>query len=280
MGTLVCFHAHPDDEAIATGGSMARAHADGHRVVLVVATDGRHGETPDDLAEGETLADRRRTETMRSADVLGVDRVEFLGYADSGMTGWEQNGSEESFHAADLDEAAERLAAVLRDEAADVLTTYDWHGNYGHPDHVKVHHVGARAADMVADELPTMRVFEATMNRDAMARLIAAAASLESGTSDDTDGSGRVDFDPDAPADDGNPFGTPEAELTLEVDVTDHVAAKRSAIRCHRSQVSDSDFFLAMDDEQFRAAFGLEWYIERGREPGMRRGWLLDGADG
>ena len=88
MGTLVVFHAHPDDEAIATGGSMARAHAEGHRVVLVVATNGEHGEVPDDLAEGETLADRRRAETERSAAALGVDEVLWLGYADSGMTGW------------------------------------------------------------------------------------------------------------------------------------------------------------------------------------------------
>jgi LmbE family N-acetylglucosaminyl deacetylase len=270
MATLVCFHAHPDDEAIATGGSMARAHAGGHRVVLVVATDGSHGETPDDLADGETLADRRRAETMCSAATLGVDRVEFLGYADSGMTGWDQNAHDGSFHLADLDEAAERLAQVLRDEEADVLTTYDWHGNYGHPDHIKVHHVGARAAEMVASELPRLRVFEATVNRDALTRLMAAVAV------EGADGAGPADFDPEAPADDGNPFGTPEAELTLEVDVLAHVAAKRQAIACHRSQVSDSDFFLSMDDEQFAAAFGHEWFIEQGRVPGMRRGWFFD----
>ena len=64
------------------------------------------------------------------------------------------------------------------------------------------------------------------------------------------------------------------------MDVSAHVEAKRNAIRCHRSQVSDSDFFLAMDDQQFAAAFGLEWYIERGREPGMRRGWLFAGPGG
>ena len=109
MGTLVVFHAHPDDEAIATGGSMARAHAEGHRVVLVVATDGEHGEVPDDLADGETLADRRRAETERSAAALGVDRLVWLGYADSGMTGWEANLDEESFWKADVDEAAGRL---------------------------------------------------------------------------------------------------------------------------------------------------------------------------
>ena len=144
MGTLVVFHAHPDDEAITTGGSMARAHAEGHRVVLVVATNGEHGEVPDDLAEGETLADRRRAETDRSAAALGVHRVLWLGYADSGMTGWEAEPQpDESFWKADVDEAAARLATILRDERADVLTIYDWHGNYGHPDHIKVHQVGS-----------------------------------------------------------------------------------------------------------------------------------------
>ncbi|MGH9132737.1 MAG: PIG-L deacetylase family protein, partial [Ilumatobacteraceae bacterium] len=125
MGTLVCFHAHPDDEALSTGGSMARAHAEGHRVVLVIATNGDHGEVPDDLAPGETLVDRRRSETERSAAALGVDRLEWLGYRDSGMTGWDQNADRASFLRADDDEAAGRLSAILRDEVADVLTIYD-----------------------------------------------------------------------------------------------------------------------------------------------------------
>ena len=155
MGVLVVLHAHPDDEAIATGGSMARAHAEGHRVVLVVATGGEHGEVPDDLAEGETLADRRRAETERSAAVLGVDRIVWLGYTDSGMTGWAENENPRSFWMADLDEAAERVATVLRDEQADALTIYDWHGGYGHPDHVQVHRVGKRAAELVAGDPPS-----------------------------------------------------------------------------------------------------------------------------
>ena len=83
MGTLVCFHAHPDDECMMTGGSMARAAAEGHRVVLVVATNGDHGEVPDDLAPGETLVQRRKEETARSAEVLGVHRVVWLDYADT-----------------------------------------------------------------------------------------------------------------------------------------------------------------------------------------------------
>jgi LmbE family N-acetylglucosaminyl deacetylase len=275
MGTLVCFHAHPDDEAIATGGSMARAHADGHRVVLVVATDGAHGEVPDDLAEGETLEDRRAAETQASAAALGVDRVEYLGYTDSGMTGWDQNGHHEAFCRAELDEAAGMLADVLRAELADVLTIYDWHGGYGHPDHIQVHRVGCRAEELVRSELPGLQVFESTMNRDAMKRLIDMAKEMgvdEFGPDRD-DGE---EFDPEAPMDDGNPMGTPEAELTLGVDVSRFVEQKRAAIAAHRSQVSDSSFFLQMPTEMFAMAFGNEWFIEHGREAGLQMGWLFD----
>ena len=273
MGTLVCFHAHPDDETMTTGGSMARAHAEGHRVVLVVATNGEHGEVPDDLG-GETLVERRRAETAAAAAELGVDHVAWLGYTDSGMTGWEQNADPGSFLQAPLDEAADRLAGILRAEDATVLTIYDWHGNYGHPDHIKVHHVGVRAAELVAGELPALRVFEATMNRDEMARQIAQAA--EAGEHPFTDE--NEEFDPLAPMDDGNPFGTPEAELTHEVDVSAFVGAKRRAIACHRSQATDSGFFLEMAEEQFAVAFGREWFTERGVVPGLRKGWLFDRA--
>ena len=247
---------------------MARAAAEGHRVVLVVATNGEHGEVPDDLAEGETLVDRRRVETEASAAGLGVARIVWLDYRDSGMTGWEQNTDIGSFLRADVDEAAERLAAVLREESADVLTVYDWHGNYGHPDHIQVHRVGHAAARLV----PSVRVFEATMNRDALVRMMEQAIEqgLQVRSGDDDE-----DFDPHGPADDGNPFGSSEVELTMEVDVGDYVRHKRRAIACHRSQISDQSFFLEMPEEAFAASFGIEWYIERDVEPPMRVGWFF-----
>jgi LmbE family N-acetylglucosaminyl deacetylase len=273
MGTLVVFHAHPDDEAIVTGGSMARAHAEGHRVVLVVATNGEHGEVPDDLAEGETLADRRRAETARSASALGIDEVVWLGYADSGMTGWDANDHEESFLQAPLDEAAARLAEILLAQRADVLTIYDWHGNYGHPDHVKVYQVGCRAEQMVSADLPSLRVFEATMNRDEIRRQMEAAhAAGEQFEPDVEDG----EFDPDGPMDDGNPMGEPESALTMVVDVSAFVRNKFDAISAHASQVTDSGFFTRMTPEMFAYAFGREWFIEHGREPGVQPGWLFD----
>src|SRR5436190_20543643 len=112
MATLVCFHAHPDDECIATGGTMAKAAADGHRVVLVVATRGEHGEVADGFLDpGEELWQRRVAETLASAEILGVHRVEFLGYVDSGMVGTPENDLPGSFWTADIDEAADRLAA-------------------------------------------------------------------------------------------------------------------------------------------------------------------------
>jgi LmbE family N-acetylglucosaminyl deacetylase len=272
MATIVCFHAHPDDEVISTGGTIARAAAEGHRVVLVVATNGDHGEMPDDLGPDETLADRRRAETEASARVLGVSRVVWLGYTDSGMTGWDQNDHPDSFHRADPAEAGARLGEVLREESADVLTIYDWHGNYGHPDHIAVHRVGLLAARSV----PDVRVLEATMNRDAFVRLIEAARAdgVPMGDPGDDDDLG-VDFDPTSPADDGNPMGTPESELTLSVDVSAYLDLKREAMRCHRSQIEDTSFFLQMPDDVFAQSFGTEWYIEHDAQPPVRDGWVF-----
>src|SRR4029079_12551195 len=150
---------------------MARAKAEGHRVVLVVATKGELGEhAPDALDPGESLTERRVAEQHAAAAVLGVDRVEFLGYRDSGMAGESTNDDDGAFARADVEEAATRLADVLREEHADVLTVYDNHGGYGHPDHVQVHRVGVRAAERAG----TRRVYESTMNRDHIRRLMAA----------------------------------------------------------------------------------------------------------
>jgi LmbE family N-acetylglucosaminyl deacetylase len=245
---------------------MARGVAEGHRVVTVFATNGEHGEVPDDLAPAETLVDRRRAEALASARVLGVEQVRWLGYSDSGMTGWDQNADEGSFHQAPLDEAAARLAGILTDERAALVVGYDWHGGYGHPDHVKVHHVVRRACELMADDRP--RLLEATMNRDRVRRLMtmALAAGMDPGEG----------FDPDGPMDDGNPLGTPESELALQVDVTAYLSQRRAALECHRSQIGDIGGFLGMPAEAFAEFFGFDHYIEPGHEGPMRQGWILD----
>ena len=257
MATLVCLHAHPDDESIATGGTMMKAKADGHRVVLVLATRGEHGEPVDGVLQpGEQLGIRRIGETMASAAVLGVDRVEFLGYVDSGMMGTENNDFAYSFWQADVEQAAARLAVILTEESADVLTIYDEIGGYGHPDHIQVHRVGARAAQMAG----VTEVFEATINRDNIIRSIRANADMMS--AGELSEFGDLD-DPKVE------FGMPEGRITHAVDVTEFCDAKRSSMRCHASQISETDFFLSMPDEAFVMGFGTEWFIEHGktREP-------------
>lgn len=263
VSTIVFFHAHPDDESSQTAGSMSRSTDEGHRVVVVYATGGEHGEVPDDLAPGESLADRRRAEAEASAKVTGTARVAWLGYHDSGMTGWEQNSDPASFHQASVDEAAARLAAILDEEGADVLVGYDWHGSYGHPDHVKVHAVTYAAADLAARR---PRVLEETMNRDVMRTQMEAAKAAGLDES----------FDPDGPMDDGNPMGLPEAELHWAVDVSDYLDRIRAAMESHRSQVSDIGFFMSMPPAVFAASFGTEYFVERGRPDGMVHGWFLE----
>ena len=261
MATIVFLHAHPDDEASQTSGTMARAVDEGHRVVLVVATNGDHGTVPEDLAEGETLVDRRHRELEASARAIGVHRVVWLGYADSGMSGWEQNGAAGAFVSADRDEAAAKVAAILDEEEADAVVGYDWHGGYGHPDHVTVHEVLHRAAGR-ARRRP--RVLESSMNRDDARRRFTAAKAA---------GIEDADWDPDAPMDDGNPLGLPEAELHWRVDVRDLIERKRAALAAHASQTSDVGMMLAMPEEAFAVFFGHEHYVEPGREPGMVDGW-------
>lgn len=249
MTTLVSFHAHPDDESIGTGGTIARAAAAGHRVVLVLATRGERGEpTPGVLAEDEALWERRLAETFESARILGAERVEFLGYVDSGMMGEPSNDSPYSFWTADVEHAAARLAAILREESADVLTVYDDHGGYGHPDHIQVHRVGLRAAELAG----TPRVFQGTMNRDEIRRQI----ELFTDPTGEVDAAERIS--------DLSTFGTPEAEITHAIDVADLVGLKKQSMRAHRSQIADDSWFLAMDDTTFAGAFGTEWFIETG----------------
>jgi LmbE family N-acetylglucosaminyl deacetylase len=257
MATLVSFHAHPDDECIACGGVLRKAHEDGHRVVLVVATRGELGEVPDGfLDDGEELWQRRIVETQASADVLGVDRVEFLGYTDSGLMGEPTNDRPGTFWTADVEEAAEKLAVILREENAQVLTVYDDHGGYGHPDHIQVHRVGMRAAELAG----TPRVYQATINRD---RALAGRREFAR--------QNGVEM-PEMAAD----FGTPEDQITCRVDVTKFADHKRRAMRAHASQISDQSFFLAMPDEGFRFAFGTEWFIRAGQGPGITETDIMD----
>ena len=246
------FHAHPDDEAISTGGVMSKYSAAGHRVVVVFGTRGEHGEVEADfLSPGETLAGRREKEAREAAKIVGAARCEFLGYVDSGMIGTPENEVAECFWQADLDEAAGKLASILREESADVLVAYDDHGLYGHPDHIQVHRVGVRAAELAA----TPVVYEYTVDRDYLVEL------MKQGRPDDLPDDDPV-FD--------ESFGSPAELVTTVVDVRDFLAQKRAAMAAHASQIAETSFFLSMPDEMYAATWGQEWFIKRGAPAGTK----------
>ena len=257
--TLVCFHAHPDDEAIMTGGTMARAALEGRRVVVVFATRGELGEVDDGvLAVSEALGDRRADEAQAAADVLGVARVAFLGYHDSGMAGEATNDADSAFAAADVEDAAERLAAILREEDAEVFTAYDERGGYGHPDHMKVHDVGVRAAALAG----TPRVYAATVSKQHFQRVSRERFA-------------ELAPELDAPDPDDLDLGVDEARITTIVDVRDQLDRKRAAMAAHASQIAEASFFLAIDDDLFAETFGTEWFIRLDEQPAERETWLF-----
>ena len=253
--TLVAFHAHPDDESLLTGGTLAKAATDGHRVVLVTATGGGRGLAGSEDGAGAVLARRRVAELTEAAAVLGVHRVVLMGYADSGLH--PDHSDADAFSQVDVDEAAQRLAEILVDEKADVLTVYDANGGYGHPDHVQVHRVGTRAAQLAG----TPVVLEATVP----AGLFRAALLVMSAV-------GHVLGRP-PPLGTGGIF-TSRRQLTHRVRCADQLPAKRAAMAAHKSQQRPVgqgrvlDRVLRLPAPVFALAFRHEWYVEQGRRPG------------
>ncbi|HWE57959.1 MAG TPA: PIG-L family deacetylase [Acidimicrobiales bacterium] len=254
--TVVSFHAHPDDEALLTAGTLARAAAEGHRVVIVTATAGELGLVRGELADG--LAERRLQELREAAAALGCRDVRHLGYLDSGMDGNAEGG----FASADPDQAAARLAAVLEECAAEVLTIYDPVGGYGHPDHIQVHRVGLRAAAAAG----TPVVLEATVDRRPLVRILRV---LERTGLARLLGVDRAEWN-------SSRFRARYAEpdrITHRVDVRGQAPAKRAAMAAHASQgTADSgvrtlSVFLRLPPWLFGRVFAHEWFVEQGRLP-------------
>jgi LmbE family N-acetylglucosaminyl deacetylase len=246
--TLVAFHAHPDDEALLTAGTLAKAAAAGHRVVLVVATDGALGLTSGDFRDG--LDARRLDELRRSAAVLGAARVIHLGYADSGMVGEVPPDPPGSRRFVRATAAPQALAGILREEDADVLMSYDAAGGYGHRDHVMVHRVGAAAAHLAG----TPRVVEATAPRELLTRAVRLVSRFHRLPSD---------FDLEA----YERAFTPRAGITHRIDVRGQIAAKRAAMAAHASQAAADDgadrtlkLFLKIPRPLYDVVFGTEWF--------------------
>ena len=257
---LMCVHAHPDDEAIGTGGTLLRAAAEGLRTAVVTCTGGERGEiyNMDETEVRPRLAQVRLEELRSALRLLGAGEPRMLGYADSGMMGTEGNHDPASFWQAPLDQAVERLVAQIREFRPDVLVTYDAFGVYGHPDHIQTHRVGLLAAE--ACNMPAMypdagepwrvrKVYLATLPRSAI--FAASKAMIAMGLQSPF---GEVDRVEDVP------MGVGDDEVGAVVDVRAVLDRKMEALHQHVSQLDPSSFFLNTPPELAEAVFGSEWF--------------------
>ncbi|MFH8406453.1 N-acetyl-1-D-myo-inositol-2-amino-2-deoxy-alpha-D-glucopyranoside deacetylase [Streptomyces sp. NPDC018019] len=264
---LLLVHAHPDDESINNGATMAKYADEGALVTLVTCTRGEEGEViPPELAHlapdrDDALGPYRAGELAAAMTALGVTDHRFLGgpgrYRDSGMMGAPQNARPESFWQAGLDEAAGHLVAVVREIRPQVLVTYDDNGGYGHPDHIKAHRVAMRAADLAADpgfrpELGAPhRIAKIYWNRNprsaveaGFARLRAAGPSFP-GVAEVADVPGVVD----------------DAVVTASIAGGErHGAAKAAAMRAHATQIAVEGPFFALSNDLGQPLFATEHY--------------------
>jgi N-acetyl-1-D-myo-inositol-2-amino-2-deoxy-alpha-D-glucopyranoside deacetylase len=232
---LLFVHAHPDDESITTGASIARYAAEGAEVTVVTCTLGEEGEVMPGLSELEGLrahaADQlggyRVTELRDACAALGVSRHRYLGgtgrWRDSGMAGTPSASHPRAFTAGSAGEQAEQLAGLLDEFRPQVVVTYDAFGGYGHPDHIRAHEITMAAAPRAKS---VERVFHTVTSRSAVR---AGLAALRAG-------------DPvfDVPEDDELPT-TPDEEITTVLDVAAYLPAKLAALRAHATQLAVAD---------------------------------------
>lgn len=228
--TLMAVHAHPDDEAIGTGGILARYSAEDIRTVLVTCTNGEQGDAAGGTKPGQAghdpaqVAAIRLTELRSAVGYLGVNHLEMLGYRDSGMDGWAANHDPGVFCNVPLAEAAERVADLMRHYRPQVVVTYDENGNYGHPDHIQAHRVAVAASESTG--IPA-KLYYSTVPRSGFQFV---RQQLEE--------SGVHVAELELPDD----FGTPDELITTTVDVSGYIEAKLQALNAHSSQTEN--FFL------------------------------------
>ncbi len=286
---LLLVHAHPDDETIGTGATMAKYAAEGTLVTLVTCTRGEEGEVlvPElaELAADRTdkLGEHRVGELAAACEALGVADHRFLGgpgrYRDSGMAGTPANHRPNVFCNADLDEAAGSLVAVIREMRPQVVVTYDPNGGYGHPDHIRAHQVTVAAVAAAGDAArypdagvpwSPVKFYYAVVPKS----FIQASLDYFREHSDEVGF-----FEAGVERADDVPFGVPDEQVTTEIDARDQLPAKTAALRAHKTQVALNGPFFALADGVGRRALGREHYVlvsgERGPGTGPH-GWESD----
>jgi N-acetyl-1-D-myo-inositol-2-amino-2-deoxy-alpha-D-glucopyranoside deacetylase len=308
---LLAVHAHPDDEAIPTGGTLPLYAERGVRTVLVTCTRGEEGEIVDDElkaaiadnapspeAAQEALAVQREQELADAVKALNISQAYQLGYRDSGMAGTDSNANPRAFTNVVITEAVARLIEIVRRERPQVMLTYDAFGGYGHPDHIMAHRIavlaymGAANTDVYpqqSDETPPwqpQKLYFSAMSRDHIRRMAAEAtkAGIELGWlsrigEQDTAILRGEPVDPDHP--ERPPFGEPEDAITTFIDVHTALDQKRAALLAHRSQIKIDRFMLPMPEDLAARAYGTECYIlARSRVPTTRPEYdLFTGID-
>ena len=254
-------HAHPDDESVGTGGTLARYSAEGVRTVLVTCTDGSCGDGPGGVKPGdaghdpEVVARMRTAELEESCRILGVSHLEQLGYRDSGMMGWATNDAPGAFWGMDVVKAAAPLVELMRRYRPQVVVTYDANGFYGHPDHIMAHRIAMVA--VAASGIPA-KLYYTAFARSGLERFAETlrAAGVEPPAVADREEGQYVSEDDDP----GPEFGAPDGLITTRVDVGAHTPAKRKSLAAHASQ-ADNIFFLQLDDSVFDQMFGTESFV-------------------
>ncbi|MBO2458609.1 N-acetyl-1-D-myo-inositol-2-amino-2-deoxy-alpha-D-glucopyranoside deacetylase [Actinomadura violacea] len=290
---ILFVHAHPDDESIGTGATMAKYAAEGAHVCLVTCTLGEEGEViPDELRhlasdKEDRLGEYRIGEMAEAAAALGVRDHRYLGgpgrWRDSGMMGTATNDDPRCFWRADVDEAGAELATIVRDVRPHVIVTYDERGNYGHPDHIQAHRVARRAYELAADPAfedgqepwRAAKFYAYATPRTVLARAIAVMREA------------KLPFARVAGLDELG-SGVPDGQVTTVVDARPHLPAKLSALRAHRTQITvapeEAGPFFALSNNLGQQAFGTEYFILQAGElgpvgPGRRETDLFAGLD-
>jgi N-acetyl-1-D-myo-inositol-2-amino-2-deoxy-alpha-D-glucopyranoside deacetylase len=286
--SLLLVHAHPDDETIGNGATMARYAAEGAAVTLLTCTLGEEGEVlvPElaQLAAGQAdqLGGYRMGELAAAMAALGVTDHRWLGgagrYRDSGMMGTAANDHPRAFWRADPDEAVGHAVAVVREVRPQVLVTYDEKGGYGHPDHIQAHRVAMAAVEAAADpafrpELggpwQVAKVYWGAVPRSVVRRGIEALAAL--GEESPFQNLGDLDE---------VPFVVPDELVTTAVDARAHAGAKHAAMRAHATQITVDGPFFALSNNLGQEVLGVEHYRlvrgERGPAGGGPEGWEDD----
>jgi LmbE family N-acetylglucosaminyl deacetylase len=247
LATMVCVHAHPDDEAFFGGGATAHYAALGHRVVLITCTSGQlgfdaHGRTGDEEGHDELQTKATRAnELQRAVVTLGFARVVTLGYDDSGMMGWPQNKNPDAFMNANVDAVARTIAAIFDEEDAKVIVTYDENGFYGHPDHIQANVVTRRAIELsnsverlyysvVPAGVMTSLVDQAKAEGLAMPAWVLDASTL---VNDDV--------------------------VATTLDASEYIRTKHDAMAAHATQIDNEDL-VEMNDQLFSLLFSTEYY--------------------